>query len=289
MNRKIIKQQAGLTLIELMVAMVIGLFLLLSISSVYLSNLQSSSKRDQYSLLEDNARLALDSMKNVIQHTGFNTGKDVPVLPSKFITADVNPDAACSTGSALFTASTITQNGANDNPDSIGVVYFGNDPFGGAGGAVVNTDCSGVGQLADSCQLHDVANTSSDNSLSYIYNTFFLENDGKLQCVGSLDSGKQLIAEGIENMQITYGVNTDGLLDGGANKYVNAADVNANEWEGVVSVQIAVLVKSQKEVKQIAEQKTYALLDKQITAPAGAGVKDKFQRAVFSTTVHLRN
>ncbi len=282
MNGVLKKQQAGLTLIELMVAMVIGLFLLLSISSVYLSNLQSSVKRDQYSLLEDNARLALDSMKNVIQHTGFNTGKDVPIFPSKFITADVTPHTGCSVGHALFTASTITQNGTGDNPDSIGVVYLGNDAA--AAGAVVNIDCSGLGQLVDNCQKHDPTNTSSDNTRSYIYNTFFLENNDKLQCVGSLDAATQLMAEGIENMQITYGVNTDGLPFGGANKYVNASNVAAGEWAGVVSVQIAILVKSQKEVKNIAEQKTYTLLDKQITSPS-----DKYQRAVFSTTVHLRN
>lgn len=283
MNINRINKQSGLTIIELMVAMVIGLFLLLGISSVYISNVKTSKARDQFSLLEDNARLALNSMTNVIQHTGFSTGQNRIILPNKFITAEVNPDSTCSAGHALFTANEITKDAVTG--DSIGTVYFGNAPV-FAGGAVVNIDCSGL-TLPAPCQLDNPANTSTDNTKSHIYNTFFLENDGTLQCVGSLSSKKQLIAEGIENMQVTYGVDTDG--SGTANKYVNASGVGGAWWSGVVSVQIAVLVKSEKAVKDQAEQKTYALLDESVTAPLGAGAKDRFQRAVFSTTIHLRN
>ena len=295
MNKKIIIKisrpglQEGLSLIELMIAMVIGLFLLLSISSVYLSNLKANNARDQYSLLEDNARLALDTMSNIIEHTGYQ-GRLI-MTGEKFITnAPVEvPANACVTNNALFNNFSNTKDddtGTAFTGDQIGIVYLGTVAPPLAGALPFDTDCSGI-PAVNNC-LVDPLNPVNATSQSRIFNAFYLSNTGKLMCVGSVGAGEQLIADNIENLQITYGLNSDGDPQGTVDQYVNAANM-ANRWGTVVSVQIAVLVRSDKAVKEVAEQKTYTLLDKQITAPQGAGNKDRFQRAVFSTTISLRN
>lgn len=274
-------QQRGLSLIELMIAMLIGLFMLLSISSVYLSNVKTNKIRDQFSLLEDNARIALDSMRNVIEHTGYK-GRQNTIIENPFIIAStvINNDAACTPGRTIVNNAPVTLDGGagNDidvNIDSIGVKYLG------TGG--VTTDCSGDLPMDAFCQLSDPVNPATKKS-SHIYNVFHLDSaTDRLLCAGSLDrsGGEQLIAEGVENMQIVYGVDTSG--DNIANEYINASSLNG-KWSQVVSIQIAVLVRSEKPVKDTAEQRTYDLLGTPILSP-----NDKLQRAVFSTTVYIRN
>lgn len=274
-------QQRGLSLIELMIAMLIGLFMLLSISSVYLSNVKTNKIRDQFSLLEDNARIALDSMRNVIEHTGYK-GRQNTIIENPFIIAStvINNDATCTPGRTIVNNAPVTLDGGTGNDidtniDSIGVKYLG------TGGVI--TDCSGGASMQASCQLSDPANPATKIS-SQIYNVFHLDSvTDRLLCAGSLDKsgGEQLIAEGVENMQIVYGVDTSGNKI--ANEYVNAGSLNG-KWSQVVSIQIAVLVRSQRPVKDKAEQISYDLLGTQILSP-----NDKHQRAVFSTTVYIRN
>jgi len=275
--------QKGLTLIELMVAMVIGLFLLLGISSVYLSNLKSDKARSQYSLLEDNARLALDSMSRIIEHAGYQG--TARTNADKFISTAVTSNACVVNNNALYSAFDKTKDddsGDQFTGDRVGVVYLGSTSF--------NTDCAG-NAIPVKCQIGNPAKTFATD-LSRIYNAFYIDkvgNDGKLKCIGSRTVGAQLIADNIENMQITYGIDSDNDPNKDIDQYVDAKDINAGDWGQVKSVQIAVLVKSDKEIKNIAEQKTYSLLGKQITAPKGANKKDKYQRAVFSTTILLGN
>lgn len=67
-------------------------------------------------------------------------------------------------------------------------------------------------------------------------------------------------------------------------QYVNSDGVGASRWNNIVSIQVAVLVRSMKKVKREAESKTYTLLDTVVVAP-----NDRYQREVFSTTIQLRN
>ncbi len=82
-------------------------------------------------------------------------------------------------------------------------------------------------------------------------------------------------------MQILYGV--DANADNQVDRYVNAPNVGTL-WNNVISIQVAVLARSLIEVKDTAESESFTLLDTAVTTPS-----DRFQRAVFSTTVSLRN
>ena len=66
-------------------------------------------------------------------------------------------------------------------------------------------------------------------------------------------------------MQILYGVDSDGD-DNVVDRYVNATQVGTFV-NNIVSVQIAVLVRSAREIKSDPESITYTLLDEAVTAP----------------------
>ncbi len=98
------------------------------------------------------------------------------------------------------------------------------------------------------------------------------------QRVGAADP--QSLVEGVENLQLVYGIDTDGDLL--ANQYVTA-DVVPN-WNDVISLSIAMLVRSEIETNPEVDTRTYDLLGT-IVGP----FNDRRQRTVFTTTITLRN
>lgn len=267
-------KQKGLSLVELLIAMMVGLFLLVGITSSYLSSKKSSVQREEYSLLQDNGRLALEIMSKVIEHTGYTSFPAGSISPSSFITKAV-VSATCKNGDESVVAASIskfpttfTDDGSSGGSDSIGVIYLGDDNiFSDCAGEVLPTECR-------------ISSTNTDSDAAKIYSSFFVEG-GALQCAGSRTATKEIIAEDIENLQILYGVNID--ADPEVDRYINATQVGAFT-DNIVSVQIAILVRSSREVKDSPESIEYSLLDSVFTAP-----NDRFLRAVFTTTISLRN
>lgn len=90
------------------------------------------------------------------------------------------------------------------------------------------------------------------------------------------------LVEGIEQMQILYGVDTNVPPDGTANYYVTAANV-AN-WQQVVSVRISLLAVS-LENNVTDKPVSYVYNGATITPPAN----DKRIRRTFTSTIALRN
>jgi type IV pilus assembly protein PilW len=78
-------------------------------------------------------------------------------------------------------------------------------------------------------------------------------------------------------------VDTDG--DTIVDEYDNADVVNAaNKWSSVVSVQVAILVRSLQPNSRDLDTKTYTLLN----STAGP-FNDHYERSQYTTTVALRN
>jgi type IV pilus assembly protein PilW len=91
------------------------------------------------------------------------------------------------------------------------------------------------------------------------------------------------LIEGVENLQFLYGVDTNADLL--ANRYDTAAQVDAaNNWPNVISLTLAVLIRSENETNLEQDNRTYTMLT-QIKGP----FNDRRQRSLFITTVTLRN
>jgi len=97
---------------------------------------------------------------------------------------------------------------------------------------------------------------------------------------GSTGQVVEELAEGVENMQVLYGVDTN--ADDYADQFVTARDITSHA--DVVALKLAFLARTPDEVKETASSDTYNLLGTNITSPS-----DRRLRYVFTTTLKLRN
>lgn len=74
------RPQRGLTLVELMVAMVLGLLILGGVVSIFLSNRQAFRTSEQLARIQENARTAFELMSRSIREAGaVPCGSNMPV------------------------------------------------------------------------------------------------------------------------------------------------------------------------------------------------------------------
>ncbi|MEO7773505.1 MAG: PilW family protein [Steroidobacteraceae bacterium] len=91
----------------------------------------------------------------------------------------------------------------------------------------------------------------------------------------------ELLVDGVQQMQILYGVDTDANLL--VDNYVPADAVT--NWNNVVSITMALLIRTAEESGTEIDRQTYTLLDAAAVGP----FNDRRQRSIFITTVSLRN
>ena len=92
--------------------------------------------------------------------------------------------------------------------------------------------------------------------------------------------GAEELVEGIEQIQVQYGVDTTG--DVIVDEYRTAN--NVTDWTDVISVSVALLVRSIDEYGVDADRRSYTLLDATVAAPG-----DRRLREVFAATASIRN
>lgn len=98
------------------------------------------------------------------------------------------------------------------------------------------------------------------------------------QKVGT-DAPQELV-QGVENLQFLYGLDTN--ADRVPDAYMDASGVT--NWNNVVSLQMAVLVRSEQEYGNLVDDRTYSLLGTDV-----GPFNDRRYRSMFTTTVAVRN
>lgn len=212
--------QRGFTLVELMIAILIGLFLVGGLLTLTGAMKRTGSIQSGLSQLHDGERMALSLMTDTIQSSGY-FGFVVP-LPTA-------PPTPSSTFPVLapFTAA--------------GQIIYGKD----GGSVTAQTDSVTVRYttLGGDGVLNCLGLTSA-TAASWVA-TFQLDGAGNLQCVlknvttGAAATTAYLVAN-VQNMQILYGVQTNGTSGTySVDTYLTATQVTANsQWLNVISVQI---------------------------------------------------
>jgi len=275
-----IYREKGLSLIEMMISITIGMVIILGLSSVYLSSQKSSVIRDAIGGMEANARIALSGVRQIIKHAGYPSIYNVP-LEKPFHTAVdglIDITERCRDGTEkLVKPSSISNKSTKDSGtrDNIVVKYMADNQA--DTNAEIITDCTG-GRVPIGCSADpDVG--MYDPIKAVVYNALYITSKHVLTCAGSRNIVPQPIAENISFMQFLYGVNT-----GVGTSYLTATEVEANnQWEMVTSVQVAILVRSAGNVLQIKTQRQFLLLDKSLTR------NDKHLYRTYSTTINLPN
>jgi type IV pilus assembly protein PilW len=204
----------GFTLLELMIAMSIGLFLAGALLTVVQTNKKVFLNQNQLEQMQDGQRMAMTLMTDVIQSAGYFPQPWINTLSGTLLLAAGPPVFA---NSQTITGSFI---GATTG-DSISVRYMTAPQDG-----ILN--CSGV------------SNTNALGGANILYVNTFSVVGGQLQCVDQ-NGVTYFLVGGVTKLSVLYGVKTNaGATGNNVDTYMSAAQVNAGPyWQNVISVQIS--------------------------------------------------
>jgi type IV pilus assembly protein PilW len=210
--------QRGLSLISLMIALLIGAFLLAGLFQVWFQTRQTYGAQSQLAKLQDDERMALTTMANTIQ-----TGGYYPIYLN-YTTPAPNPLYSLTnsfTGTGSFTT---------------GQVYYGTHDGTTAGESLsIRFVADQTSNTSNQPTLDCQGQTETTGTL--VVNTYKII-DNQLQC--SSDGGttwQSIITSSVYSMTVLYGVDTTG--NDTALQYMTADTVQSdNYWGRVFSVVI---------------------------------------------------
>jgi len=201
-------KQGGFTLVEMMIALTLGLIILLVIGTVFVSSSQIFRVQDDNARIQESGRFVLEVIGRSIKQAGH---ADIPFTGFK----------VAFSGDAINGA-----DGGAGVADTLTIQYDG---------VIGDSDCEGTGVAAAGTIIQNFFNVDAANAQ--------LRCDGEVNVtpplVGVVPSGV-VLAENVEDLQILYGIDTVG--DQSANQYVPTPA----DWNQVVTARVCVLVRSDK-------------------------------------------
>jgi type IV pilus assembly protein PilW len=308
-------RQAGLTLIELIISLTLGLLVVMSASLLLLSSKTSYQVQDESSRLQETGRYALNLIALSAHQAGYESwdGGDA-IVNDPAVTPHVQGLDAHTLKSSDEGIDHAIPNSVNGS-DVLALRYIGSGSDNIADGTVLN--CAGFAVPAPS-------DLERDRGWSIFYVGLDAGGEPELRCkyLGKSAWNAEAIARGVESFQVLYGVDTD--LDGVPNRFMAASEIDrldqslildgANAvqrlldknrktfWKKVTAIQIAVLVRSTAGVRSGEQNQRYDLFGK--TYAASFAESDKGSsilesslakrelgriRKPFRSTIYLRN
>ena len=127
----------------------------------------------------------------------------------------------------------------------------------------------------------------SDGSsvMSFVSNGYYIGDSNvlpgtpalKREVLTSAGHRSEELAQGVEDLELLYGLDTDTAPDGNVDRFVDADDVA--DWAQVVAVRISLVLRSKRAVFESDETVTLN----------GVEYTDRFMRQVVNSTIQLRN
>jgi type IV pilus assembly protein PilW len=355
-------EQGGLSLIELMVAITIGLFLLAGAVTIFINSKRTYNEQQDVSRIQENLRFATETISRDLRMAGYfgcAFAIEPPTLGSEgrfrnhlrtdgTVTASAGgaelvdvtrgkiegsesagnwlpSNTAANIGGAAIVAGTdaITIRHAGGSTWQLPVdstttsIPFNNVPVNGemvvANDLLMISDC-GRSELVRvnppttaSTALsrdypHNPGGQVDDPNFPFVSKATFVRyyigtdangerglfrqfwNSASSSVTTDVDAGGIAVpyVAGVENMQITYGIDTDG--DNIVNQFVTADNVGAGNWDRVLSVRVGLLVRSTAANAPETDTIVYAVNDVNV-----GPMNDQRKRRALTTTVFLRN
>jgi len=331
--------QEGLTLVEMMIAITIGLVVVLAVGSIYIGSRGTYKANDAASEVDSNGRYAIQllsqairgagyvgcmgnitKMKNTLVQDGYVFSYDNAVNGSDNTGAGAwSPalDSSISAQAPLVDADTITVRAAQSTgasvttpfmPTTAAALHIATGNGLKAGDVVVVSDCNSSAALQISAGTPNTSGTlvhgtgagspgNSTADLGKIYKSdaqvfslattsFFLKNNAANPAQPSLyrlvnypSSPPEELVEGIEDMQIQYGNDTDN--NGVPDKFQDSADLATDK--NIKAVHICVLARSTADNVTTKKQTYINCKGVPVTAT------DFRLRRAFSALVTIRN
>lgn len=314
--------QRGLTLVEIMVAMTVSLILLAGVGQIYLSSKQTYRVHDAVSRVQENGRFAIEMLANDLRmadfwgcvsdatnvsndvvggggidvglggisgtdNSGYN-GSDTLILQGAYGSGIIIEPPFMNTNAAALHISTQNglaqgdivmvsdcQNGdvfqiTNNNPNTSGTAAHN------TGNAVSPGNITGnLSKTYSSGEIYKVRRVT--------YSLGAGSNNGEPALFRNNGSANLELVDGVENMQIEYGEDTDAPGSAGygtANYYVPFPQVT--DMERVVSIRVSLLMRTYAN-NLAPEAQTYRYNGANTTAG------DRRIRQVYTTTIAVRN
>lgn len=266
--------QAGFSLIELMISIVIGMVVVGAVLAAYLGAGKSSRASRAMAQITEDASIAMNVMRSSIAMVGY--GRPTGLVGSKFTKAYNGQgmfgcDAAFQTPTDAIAALTCS---AAAGPDSIAVAYEAEKDNSVVGADGRPLDCLGNALSLDATGTYYLA-----------YNRFYVSG-GQLMCMGPGSGTPQALVDNVADMQIRYGVANVGALNQVARYETGTslqAALGAPGWGQTVSVRVCVVVRSTDNV--LDQKLTYEGCSGQVTPADG----DLRMYRAFTTTIVMQN
>ncbi|MEI6732647.1 MAG: PilW family protein [Comamonadaceae bacterium] len=315
--------QSGFTLIEMMIAITIGLGILAGLVGVLATNSNNSRSNDRTSELMSNGRYALNSMKTELRQAGFRAytwAEPTTITPSTLgalsneclesgasagafisnirqgiwgannsnpFSGSCIPSASFSAGNDVLVVRRVAATAATSL--SANTVYFQSSyaigqVFRGTTAPVFDASQVPVASFAVQIYVYYISPFSVSASESPLVPALYRVS---LQSDGSMS--RELVASGIERMHVQYGKLIPGLTP--TTQFFNtlagsSVTTAVTDWDNVNVVRIWLLARNETAEPGYVNNNVYVLGDASYDYSAAP---DSFRRQVFSTVVDLRN
>ena len=275
-----ISLQKGLTLVELLIASTLSLIIMLFISNIMLTSGRTALQSEGLAQAQENGRFILSWLQENVRMAGMP-------YPSDKVRNRVQPFAdvcAATTLPPAANADCSLDQTNSANSDRLAVQRtFTNDIVYGTNQS--RSDCTGVeittlsdGDLVVDLYWVETNNNNTGGVLKCV--TYNAETHQPLHAV-------QEIANGIEGMQVLYGVRSgaEAMFRSNVNRYVSLADLSSNDLENNIgAVRISILTRAFTERSAETRARRYILLD-----AAPVTFNDAVTRHIQTTTIFLPN
>ena len=306
------RRMRGISLVELMISIAIGLVLMLAITSIYVSSAGAGRVAEAQGRMNEDAQAALTILSQQLRMAGNN-----PLQPNYASTTPRNPVYDTTTyivrgcdgtftniSSAANPAALTCTAGVNTSPDSIAIHYeadqYNTVPTTGG----VATDCLGQSLPALTTTLNvwdGAASVPTVVMYRVADNRFYIGTSGvitqpSLYCKGNGNATPQPLVENIEDLQLTYGTSTAASAAMAVAGYLTANSVETQtdlaalansklRWDKVMTVRVCVLARSEVPVVTDSVSARYVKCDGTLEN----NPPDLRLRKAYTTTVVLRN
>jgi prepilin-type N-terminal cleavage/methylation domain-containing protein len=319
---KAIHRQAGMTLIELMVALAIGAFLMIGAVTVFMQSRTTFRVTESVSRLQENARFALDFMEPDIRMAGFwgLTTRGYNIM-GRGGPADANGVGPDNCGNNWTIDLEIPVEGTNNDyawacpgtdpvdgtSDTLIVRRAAEDPIAvaalTANTVYIQSYRSAPSQLFVGAAVPAGFGTATNQLHRLLVNGYYVSETSSIDGVPSLR--RQTLADGgvmqdlevlpsVEDMQIQFGVDTNVPGDdnrGSIDRYVNPDDPIFDPVDPaflpeavILAVRVWLRLRAEREENGFTDTTNYVYADQDV-GPFGDG----FRRIIVSKTIYLRN
>lgn len=304
---KYLNQQRGLSLVEIMISMTLGLLVIAAVIYLFLSSKQTYAHTDRMVRMNENGRYALSILSDDLRLIDFwgeartldiQTDSNLDAIASDCTDVAVGynfntPFGAGTAGSADILGCI---NDAIPNSDFIVVKHA--SPTETAVGSIADGHTYIVSNIAkailfdgDGKDVKPTTNTGGDvpngKFWEYTATIYYVRNDGsgvpslqRRRLVGNTWGNPEEVAIGVERLRVLVGIDIDD--DGSTDAFVAPSQVP--NWSQAVATRLFLLIRTEERDPFYTDSRSYQLGDIAVAAP-----NDNFHRVLFNTTVALRN